>query len=102
MKVILDVAIRPVRAISRDTDAAQTAIVADVGKATVAFSVDCLRKVNLPPQAVIDRELGGRSESVLSVEEPPFLTFGSVCSARQAGIRDIAGKRSHISKKESR
>src|SRR5438270_10281791 len=55
-----------------------------IGKAAVALRVHGLREINLPPQSVVDGQLLCCAPSVLSVEEPTFLTLrGSQTAAHK-------------------
>src|SRR5258706_208339 len=81
-------------------ESAQAAIVDEIGKAAVAFRIDCFREVDLPTQSIVDGQLRRDSPSVLTVEEPPLLAFGGTAGGRQVGIGDVPSERGHLSQQE--
>ena len=97
LKIITNVAIRPVRAIASDPDAAETAIVDNIGKTAKSLSVYRLREVDLPAQSIVDGELGSETIGVLTVKEPSLLALSGTIGTRQVGIVNISGKRGHVS-----
>ena len=55
---VIDIPIQPVRAKASDPDPAETAVIDDIGKATVALRVYRLREIDLPAQSIVDGQLG--------------------------------------------
>src|SRR5258708_19331900 len=66
------------------------------GPTPVVVAVNGFGEIDLPAQTVVKGELGGETPSVLAVEEPALLPFGSVQAAADETVE--AG---HIAKKEA-
>src|SRR5579884_337712 len=90
---VADVAVETIRSIAGDSDNTFN----DIGKSTFPFSVHGLWEVVLPTKSIVDRQFRCSAPSVLTIEEPALLSFGSV-KARA----DVAVHKAHVPEKESR
>ena len=73
---VIDVTVQSIRADTGNSDNA----FGRIGKSTVTLGVDSFWEIDLPSQPVVESQLIGKTPCILTVEEPPFLTLGSVCA----------------------
>src|SRR5580765_67912 len=90
-KVVLHISLQVDVAITSDTD--QPSV--EIYPPTCSLSSDRLRRVNLPPQSVVECQPASDAVSILAVEEPALLTFSCVVS-----LVYIPAENAHVAKQE--
>src|SRR6266576_3132146 len=60
------------------------------------FACDRLGKINLPSQSIVEDQFASNAEGVLTIKEPPFLTFSCIVDAICIAVEKL-----HITKQES-
>ena len=71
---VVDVSVQSIGSVAGDADNAFYGI----GKAAVSFGIDPLREVDLPAQAIVQRQLRSDTVRVLPVEKPSLLPFRGI------------------------
>ena len=73
-------------------DGAHSIQIDNVGEATITLRIDSFGEVDLPAQAVVERELRRNAPSILPIEEPALLAFGGIVGRREVRVVDVPGK----------